>query len=233
MKIRVIKALVDGVYKSAVSCEDFSEADINLMSEFGQPEIDIGGVFLLSGTPASQVGTVDMSTGADWTSDNRVVSFAFKGGTATCRLDTLCVDAAAVANRINEQLAVVAPSILGMRVSASPAGILTASSTGKGQTYSLSIVDVANSAYAQIGWTPSVAYGSGPDDFYKTPDLRRIRLDSPFLAAFDSRDLGDVGAQASADGWTTTVTARIKSSMAVLRGHSDVYAGESLETYNG
>lgn len=45
MKIRVYKLLTDGVYKAKVVTEDWSELDIDLMEQFGEPEIDVSGTF--------------------------------------------------------------------------------------------------------------------------------------------------------------------------------------------
>lgn len=50
MKIRRLYSLVNNVYKVSIYTEAWSEGDKNLMSNFGEPEIDLGGSF--TGPPA-------------------------------------------------------------------------------------------------------------------------------------------------------------------------------------
>ena len=47
MKIRPFFELTGGVYKVSIYTEAWSEGDKNLMTRFGQPEIDLGGDFLV------------------------------------------------------------------------------------------------------------------------------------------------------------------------------------------
>ena len=55
MKIRTVKALDNGVYRVAISTEEFSELDNELMVKHGEPEVDIGGSF--TGPPAYTLTT--------------------------------------------------------------------------------------------------------------------------------------------------------------------------------
>jgi hypothetical protein len=50
MKIRVVKDVDDNVFNVNIFTEDFSQADLDLMENFGEPEIDLGGSF--TGPPA-------------------------------------------------------------------------------------------------------------------------------------------------------------------------------------
>ena len=43
MKIRTFLNMDDSVYRIAVFTEDWSEGDLGLMVQFGEPEIDVGG----------------------------------------------------------------------------------------------------------------------------------------------------------------------------------------------
>ena len=45
MKIRIFKKLVDGVFDVRIQTEDWSENDRSLMVKYGEPEIDLGGLF--------------------------------------------------------------------------------------------------------------------------------------------------------------------------------------------
>lgn len=49
MKIRKFYTVDNGVYKAALRTEDWSQADLQLIRKFGEPEIDLGGSF--SGSP--------------------------------------------------------------------------------------------------------------------------------------------------------------------------------------
>jgi hypothetical protein len=230
MKIRTVKTISDGVFKVAVSCEGFSERDTELMSEFGQPEIDVGGFFSLDGTPAEQTGAVDVSLGGDWTADSRTLALACKGASTTVTLDSAYADAAAIAAAVSAQIPEVSPASLGMEVTAA-GGRIRVVSKGKGDIYFITVNATPNSANAQLGLTVGSSWGDGPSDFVLRSDLRRVQTDSPFLRSFDSRDMGLPEAEASADGWAREVVARVKFAMAILRGNHDTYSGESLETY--
>ena len=43
MKIRIFKNMVDDVYRVVLLTEDWSEGDIELMFQFGEPEVNVGG----------------------------------------------------------------------------------------------------------------------------------------------------------------------------------------------
>jgi len=45
MKIRTFKKLDNQVYRVAIYTEDWSQADIQLMEKFAEPEINLGGAF--------------------------------------------------------------------------------------------------------------------------------------------------------------------------------------------
>jgi hypothetical protein len=55
MKIRTFYTLQNDVYRVKIMTEDWSEGDQNLMSLFGEPEIDLGGSF--TGPPAYDLGS--------------------------------------------------------------------------------------------------------------------------------------------------------------------------------
>ena len=43
MKIRVYSAVENGVFKVTITTEDWSEGDRQLMADYGEPQIDLGG----------------------------------------------------------------------------------------------------------------------------------------------------------------------------------------------
>lgn len=43
MKIRVFSNMDNGVYRVVIGAEDWSEGDVLLMEQFGEPELDVGG----------------------------------------------------------------------------------------------------------------------------------------------------------------------------------------------
>lgn len=43
MKIRVFSSMDNGVYRVVIGAEDWSEGDVLLMEQFGEPEVDVGG----------------------------------------------------------------------------------------------------------------------------------------------------------------------------------------------
>lgn len=43
MKKRVFREMDNGVYRVAIMTEDWSEGDIRLMEQFGEPEVNVGG----------------------------------------------------------------------------------------------------------------------------------------------------------------------------------------------
>ena len=45
MKIRKFYVLTDGVYKVTMYTEDWSQGDQDLIAEFGEPQVDLGGSF--------------------------------------------------------------------------------------------------------------------------------------------------------------------------------------------
>lgn len=57
MKIRVFQAIDNAVFRVIVFTEDWSEGDIKLMEEFGEPEVDVGGEvqYSFDGEPKSKI----------------------------------------------------------------------------------------------------------------------------------------------------------------------------------
>ena len=43
MKIRTFLSMEDSVFRIVINTEDWSEGDIGLMEQYGEPEIDVGG----------------------------------------------------------------------------------------------------------------------------------------------------------------------------------------------
>lgn len=56
MKIRVFLDMDDSVFRIAINTEDWSEGDITLMEQFGEPEVDVGGTvqYVLDGEAKSK-----------------------------------------------------------------------------------------------------------------------------------------------------------------------------------
>ena len=45
MKMRIYSSVESGVFRVVIRTEDWSQGDKTLMSDFGQPQIDLGGTF--------------------------------------------------------------------------------------------------------------------------------------------------------------------------------------------
>lgn len=43
MKIRIFSNMCNGVYRIVINTEDWSQGDIELMAQYGEPEINVGG----------------------------------------------------------------------------------------------------------------------------------------------------------------------------------------------
>ena len=56
MKIRIFENMADSVFRVVVNTEDFSQEDIKLMCQYGEPEIDCGGdvEYTFDGTQATK-----------------------------------------------------------------------------------------------------------------------------------------------------------------------------------
>lgn len=63
MKIRIQKYIADDKFFIEVTTEDFSQDDLNLMQKFGEPQIDVGGLY----------GVVDTDT-STWILADRYIS---------------------------------------------------------------------------------------------------------------------------------------------------------------
>lgn len=58
MKIRVFMNMDDAVFRVAVNTEDWSEGDLDLMDQFGEPEVNVGG--LLDYSHDGEGGSVEL-----------------------------------------------------------------------------------------------------------------------------------------------------------------------------
>ena len=74
MKIRSFRDLLNGVFRVSVRTEDWSQDDNRLMAQYGEPEIDVGGVF-------------DLGEGADFELPSKLVRIA-----SECPLIFVAVD---------------------------------------------------------------------------------------------------------------------------------------------
>lgn len=71
--------------------------------------------------------------------------------------------------------------------------------------------------------------GSVPPAFTLDSDLKRIKTDSPFAAAFDARDCGPTDAKSFANIWAAEIADRISDAVVVLRAAVDGFTAESVE----
>lgn len=53
MKIRIFSDMCDGVYRIVFNTEDWSQGDVELMAQFGEPEINVGGDVIDDGSSSS------------------------------------------------------------------------------------------------------------------------------------------------------------------------------------
>ena len=230
MKICVTKTLADNVYISSIATSKFSEADQELMRDFGTPTINVGGDF--AGDPASKVGTVSMAAGHDWSSVNQKFVATVNGGTATTvTLNAACADLAACVAHINAALATAGiDDVMEAYASTNYVGLRTVHS---GDDQELVLAAGTPDALATLGIAAGTYEGDGAPDFTLTSRLRSVATyNEPVVQRFDARDERFSGAaQLSADLWTTTVVALIKTAMDTLRAENDSFSGESCETY--
>lgn len=92
-----------------------------------------------------------------------------------------------------------------------------------------------NAAMAEVGEPQTNAGGvfdeGNPGEFTLPNNLVRIKSDSPFTIAFDSRDLTAVTAQARANTWAAEMITRIEAAVDGLRAAVDTFTDESMITY--
>ena len=72
-------------------------------------------------------------------------------------------------------------------------------------------------------------FGDSPVLFTLDNDLKRVKTDSPFAAAFDARDYTAPVAKAYANLWATTISDRIAAAVATLRASVDGFTTEEVE----
>jgi hypothetical protein len=72
-------------------------------------------------------------------------------------------------------------------------------------------------------------FGGSPVLFTLDNDLKRIKTDSPFAAAFDARDYGATDAKAFANVWALELSDRIAAAVATLRMAVDGFTTEQVE----
>ena len=231
MKINVTKTLADYVYISSITTSDFSEADLELMNDFGIPQIDLGGDF--GGDPAEELGSVDMSAGHDWSSVNQAFIVTVNDeDAATITLDADCADQDEIVEHINEQLAdAELDDLVEAYASTTYVGLRT---VHEGDDQELILAIGTPDALATLGITAGTYAGDGAPDVTLTSRLRPVKTaeGEPMVQRFDARDERFTGgAELDADLWTTTIVALIKSAMDTLRAEADDFSGETVETY--
>lgn len=229
MKICQVNDINNNVYVVSISTSDFSEADTNLMTDFGEPTINVGGSF--GGTVASHQGVIDLSGGHDWNALNETFSIDSNGaGPVIVTLDANCADLDEVITEINSQMVLAA--VEDVEAYDAGSGHVGLRSIQAGAGINFVLAGGAPDALVTLGMATGTYTGSGAPNF-EIPDAQRlVRNESPFIEKFDARDEVYPGdAQASADLWASTIITRIKSAMTVLRANTDGFSGESCETY--
>ena len=230
MKICNTQDINNNVYIVSIATSDFSEADNNLMEDFGEPTINVGGDF--AGSVASHAGTVDLTAGYDFSALNETFSIDPNGsGAVVITLNANCADQAAVITEINEELASAGVSDVEAYDAGSGLVGLRTTEAGAGKNFVLA-AGAVNDALAVLGMTAATYSGSGAPNFTLTEALRLVKNESPFVERFDVRDEVYAGdAEESALLWASTIIARIKVAMDALRANADGFSGESCETY--
>lgn len=232
MKIDVIRTLADQVYICSIATSSFSEADQGLMSDFGTPDIDLGGTF--GGTEALALGTVDISSGFNWDTDPQTFSVAVNGADPVeIALDADCDDLEEAIAHINAVFATVSmSSVVEAYPSSNYIGISTVHA-GQDQELILTAGTYEEDVLATLGITPGTYAGVGAPDVELPARLRPINtLDTPMVQRFDARDERFVGgAEMDADLWISTIVTRIKAAVDTLRAERDTFSGETSETY--
>lgn len=234
MKICTTKTLNDNVYIASITTSDFSEADKELMNDFGEPTINIGGDY--SGDKAdSGAGTVDMSAGHDWSSAPEEFDVRVNGGTLiTVVLNSSCADVLAVVAEINSAIAAASlGSLIEAYQSSGYVGIRTIHAGEDQELILQSGGDEYADALVTLGLTPATYAGFDAPDFTLTTSLRAIQTgEDPLVQRFDVRDERFAGAaQLSAELWALEIVERIKTAMDNLRDEQDTFSGQYCETY--
>ena len=232
MKITTIKDLLQGVYKTSVGTSDFSENDNKLMADYGEPTINVGGTF--HGTRPDIEGSIDLTSGHDWSTVHESFILAVNGGSpVTFEADEACATLGDIVTLLNGLLH--AEDNLDAVVQFYDAGSghlgLRTVKYGEDRTFTLS-VPMAGTFLTTVGLTGGTYTGTGSQYFQLPNDYRRIMSESPFVEGFDTRDEQFAGAaQIAADLWTETIIDEIKAALDTLRANSDTFTGETVETY--
>lgn len=200
MQIATEISNVDGRYNVQVSTPKFTVTEEELLREYGEPTVDVGGDF--SGT-LSRAGIVSVAISFPLRSDayGHVVLNKFGG------IQEVVVD-----NHGTGGDTVSTPVVI---TGGGTGAVLTAS-----VTEGIVAVTVVNSGYGYSFATVNVA-------FSMPSELRRIRSDFPVKRIFDLSD--DFNSDLKALVWRSTIVTRLTTAKALLKAQSS-QEGQTLIT---
>ncbi len=234
MKIRTFKEMADNRYVVDIETEDWSEGDKELMNDFGEPEINIGGTY--QGTVAAIQGVVNLNEAGD---HNNYGPDAAKGDMVIV-VDDLAIpieiteprtSALTMKNSINASIAAAGASNLVVVTHDVTTGLITISTTETGSGITLSIIPgTVNDIAADTGLLANTdVHGTGSSTEVIAHKYVSIYRDSPFHYVSDTRDERYEGdAQRRAHTWGEDVANKIMDSLLALREKSDIFSSESI-----
>lgn len=226
MKIRTVKTIDNGVYIVSITTSDFSCEDTKLISKYGQPTFNAGGVFT-TGVHPTVTGSVDLSGGYDFNSVPASFTIAVDGGAVhEIELTANCADVAAIVTHLTTLLGNAGVEVT---VTSSSGNIVLTEDHG-GASHSMVLGSGVSDALAVFGISAATYNGSGDDDFELPNRTVSVVTDSPFVGRFDSRDYG-AEAEVMGDMWAQIIVYRIEEAMADLRLDVDTFSDDTTITY--
>jgi len=234
MKVRTFKDVDDNKYVVDINTEDWSEADKESMSDFGEPEIDLGGTY--SGTVASITGVVNLNEAGD----HNNYGPGENAGTMTITVDGVDIavviedartSALQMRNSINASIEAAGADLLVTATHDGGTGLVTLSTLQAGAGVALQLTaGLINDVVADAGLLVNTEVnGTGSSVEVLPHKYVSIYRDSPFHYVSDARDeiyLGD--ARRRAETWSAEVNSKINDAVLALREKSDIFTGEQI-----
>lgn len=230
MKLRTYKDLSDNVYRADIQTEDWSQADKELMADFSEPEIDLGGVY--AGTAAVLAGAVDLRDAGNhnsWTTSPEELTITINNETDTdtvvvLALNADCTTPAEVAALITASIA--AQGYTDLLTADAGSMYLYIRSVETGVVVELS---VTGSGTTTLGLTTDLQNGAGITTMTLPSNLSRIYSDTPFSLSLDARDEKYEGeAERQLNYWVESIGTKISGEIIALRAKSDIFSGEQV-----
>ena len=213
MELKFIKDIADDKYQITVSTSAFSNADNELMVDFGEPEIEMGGQIIEGTAQVDQFDLTGVAAGVVTVNiqreDREEYNFSVPFNTSDTQT---AID---LATAINAAICGVVAS-----VPATPIFTTTSTFKGKAITYSgvsqVVITVVTPNAFNVIALLSS--------------ELKQVKTDlATYFKDFDTADYGD-NTETVSLSYIDTITGRVTDGMEVLRQQTNTFTGETIIT---